>query len=127
MATTTQMQMQNRSNDIFSTSTPPIVDSMTSGGNVGHPEQSRSSSLSDIEDRAEDFTAQSEQDFRTIASDPNDTEAETERLEDSPQKMRKTQNLLLTATNSTYGVEQNPQIQTESGRRRPPNRCDTRS
>ena len=58
----------------------------------------RSSSLSDIEDRpATERTA-----IPHMKSSPppeeDDTEAETERLEESPQKLRKQQNVLLSAT-----------------------------
>ncbi|KAL8673008.1 MAG: hypothetical protein Q9168_002569 [Polycauliona sp. 1 TL-2023] len=60
------------------------------------PGQNRSSSLSDIGDRGEENLA--------IESDPNDTEAETERLEDSPYKSRATQNLVLPDPNPTYDV-----------------------
>ena len=65
-------------------------------------EDSRSSSLSDIE-------AGKEGDHPTQASigefsDGNDTEAETERLEESPEKARQQQNLVLTTSVSYPSV-----------------------
>lgn len=71
--------------------------------------QSRSSSLSDIEDHADEETAQSGRGLPSTESDQNDTEAETERLEDSPQKMRKTQNLVFSAANSVHQLGQDTQ------------------
>lgn len=61
-----------------------------------------SSSLSEIEDRA------GTEHPSHGCSDANDTEAETERLEDSPQKQRTHQNLLLTATTSIHDHHQSP-------------------
>ncbi|KAL8992308.1 MAG: hypothetical protein Q9169_007200 [Polycauliona sp. 2 TL-2023] len=73
----------------------PVATEVDSNNAGASPEgQNRSSSLSDIGDRGDDQTA--------IESDPNDTEAETERLEDSPYKSRTTQNLVLTDPNPVY-------------------------
>ncbi|KAL9069800.1 MAG: hypothetical protein Q9161_005259 [Pseudevernia consocians] len=44
------------------------------------------------------------------ASEANDTEAETERLEDSPQKQRKHQDVFLTSTNGSYGDHQKQSV-----------------
>lgn len=63
-------------------------------------EDDRSSSLSELGDRAGMVHSP-----RT-GSEANDTEAETERLEDSPQKQRH-QDVLLTSTNGAYGDHQN--------------------
>lgn len=56
----------------------------------------RSSSLSEIEDRGVTERLGIARSANT--SDGGDTEAETERLEDSPQKTRSQQNVVLTAT-----------------------------
>ena len=56
----------------------------------------RSSSLSEIEDRG--VTERIDVAPSANVSDGGDTEAETERLEESPQKTRSQQNVVLTAT-----------------------------
>lgn len=67
----------------------------------------RSSSLSDIGERAEhDEAGNGSHDI----SDANDTEAETERLEDTPQKLRKHQNVVLTSANSIYDDRPSPPL-----------------
>lgn len=64
-----------------------------------HEEDDRSSSLSEIGERAD----QDRPDITfSDGSDENDTEAETERLEDSPQKLRTHQNLVMTSTNGIH-------------------------
>ncbi|KAL9601402.1 MAG: hypothetical protein Q9219_002578 [cf. Caloplaca sp. 3 TL-2023] len=68
------------------------------------PDQNRSSSLSDIEDRADEHMGQSPQSLPAIESDQNDTEAETERLEDSPQKSRKNQEVNTIAADSVHNA-----------------------
>ncbi|KAL8720679.1 MAG: hypothetical protein Q9225_002508 [Loekoesia sp. 1 TL-2023] len=110
MATTTQLPMPDPSREIFSTPAPPVIEPISQQEEDVHPEQNRSSSLSDIEDRADKDTARSDQDLPAIDSDQNDTEAETERLEDSPQKSRETQNLVLAAANSVYEVTESTPI-----------------
>ena len=62
----------------------------------------RSSSLSEIEDRLGNEELGFGQSKPTEESDVNDTEAETERLENSPQKLRKHQSVVLTASNDIY-------------------------
>ena len=67
-------------------------------------EDDRSSSLSELGDRAGiDHSS-------PAGSEANDTEAETERLEDSPQKQRKQRDVVLTSTNGTYGDHQNQSV-----------------
>lgn len=80
----------------------------------GSTEQNRSSSLSDIGDGADENMAGSERALSTVESDPNDTEAETERLEDSPQKSRINQNLILSTVNSMCRVIEDPSVQIDS-------------
>ena len=63
----------------------------------------RSSSLSDIGDREANDEVEQPRALPSNASDINDTEAETERLEDSPQKQRKQQNVVLTVSNHVVG------------------------
>ncbi|KAL8813718.1 MAG: hypothetical protein Q9200_000055 [Gallowayella weberi] len=116
MATTTSVPIPNPSLELFSSTVHLIETDMGQEGCHGSPGQNRSSSLSEIGDRADDIMADSEQALSTVESDPNDTEAETERLEESPQKSRTKQNLVLTTSNSTYEVvEQSPvHIQSEA-------------
>ena len=54
-----------------------------------------SSSLSDIEDRAANELLENNQDKSARPSDNDDTEAETERLEESPHKTRQHKNIIL--------------------------------
>lgn len=102
MATATPVPMLDSSRERFSRSSSPVADALQQKEEAALPKQSRSSSLSDIEDRADEDTARSERGLPTTESDQIDTEAETERLEDSQQKSRKTQKLLLTAANSVH-------------------------
>ena len=74
---------------------PPTYNANISGGPIGDADV-RSSSLSEIEDgggNAHSPSAQAEQGI-----EGGDTEAETERLEESPHKPRKHQNIVLTAS-----------------------------
>ena len=64
----------------------------------------RSSTLSELGDRA------GIEHSSRAGSEPNDTEAETERLEDSPQKQRRQRDVVLTSTNGTYGDHQNQSV-----------------
>ncbi|KAK4696402.1 hypothetical protein P7C71_g1509, partial [Lecanoromycetidae sp. Uapishka_2] len=64
----------------------------------------RSSSLSEIGDRADQEQPES---IDCIEVDADDTEAETERLEDSPQKQRKHQDIVLTSSNAICAERQN--------------------
>ena len=67
-------------------------------------EDDRSSSLSELGDRA------GMEHSSLAGSEANDTEAETERLEDSPQKQKRHQDVVLTSTNGTYGDHQNQSV-----------------
>lgn len=67
----------------------------------------RSSSLSEIGQRAEHDEAEN---AFTDGFDVNDTEAETERLEDSPQKPRKHQDVVMTHTNGLYEDRSNRSV-----------------
>ncbi|KAL8943543.1 MAG: hypothetical protein Q9216_001001 [Gyalolechia sp. 2 TL-2023] len=102
MATMTPVPMLDSSQSRFPQPATPVMETFHAKEKVAHPAQSRSSSLSDIEDRADEDAARSEQDHPASGSDQNDTEAETERLENSPRMSRKTQNLVLTSTNSVH-------------------------
>ena len=74
------------------------------GEKVQAAEDDRSSSLSELGDRA--GIDHSSRAASRAASEANDTEAETERLEDSPQKQRRQRDVVLTSTNGTYGDHQ---------------------
>ncbi|KAI9681163.1 MAG: hypothetical protein M1817_002445 [Caeruleum heppii] len=64
-------------------------------------EDERSSSLSEIEDETVDDEAELDQPKGPTTATVNDSEAETERLEQSPQKFRKQRNVVLSAENKT--------------------------
>ena len=74
------------------------------GENVQAADDDRSSSLSELGDRA------GLEHYSRAGSEANDTEAETERLEDSPQKQRRQRNVVLTSTNGIYGDQQNQSV-----------------
>lgn len=67
-------------------------------------EDDRSSSLSELGDRA------GIEHSSRAGSEANDTEAETERLEDSPRKQRRHRDVVLTSTNGTYGDPPNQSV-----------------
>ena len=72
-----------------------------------------SSSLSELGERVGHDEAEIASHDDSVA---NDTEAETERLEDSPHKQRKYQNVVLTSTNGIYNDrESTPAVRTISG------------
>lgn len=74
------------------------------GEKVEAADDDGSSSLSELGDRAGmDHSSRA-------GSEANDTEAETERLEASPQKQRRQRDVLLTSTNGTYGDHQNRSV-----------------
>ena len=83
---------------------PYIVSEVVNNGeNADVPQadvDDRSSSLSELGERAghEEVENVSHGD-----SEANDTEAETERLEESPQKQRELNNVVLASTNGIYG------------------------
>lgn len=62
----------------------------------------RSSSLSEIGDRVGNDDLVSSRSRPANGSDLDDTEAETERLEESPQKPRKNQNLVMASTSHIF-------------------------
>ncbi|KAL8860096.1 MAG: hypothetical protein Q9178_003360 [Gyalolechia marmorata] len=114
MATTTSMSVQNPALDLFSNSTTQAEAEIDQQGGRASPGQDRSSSLSDIGDHGDENIAELEQALSVVESDPNDTEAETERLEDSPQRLRKNQNLVLADAHSVYGVSADPPLPIDS-------------
>lgn len=67
-------------------------------------EDDKSSSLSELGDRA------AMEHSSRAGSEVNDTEAETERLEDSPQKQRRHQDVILSSINGTNGDHQNQPV-----------------
>lgn len=67
-------------------------------------EDDRSSSLSELGDHA------GIENSSRAGSEANDTEAETERLEDSPHKQRGHQGMVLTSTSGAYGDHQNQSV-----------------
>jgi len=76
-------------------SSPPTYDTLDSKGTTNDAD-ARSSSLSDIEDSGANERSRSIQ--MGNALDAGDTEAETERLEESPQKARIHHNVVLSAS-----------------------------
>ncbi len=80
-----------------------VSEVINNGENTDGPQadvDDRSSSLSELGERAghEEVDNVSHGD-----SEANDTEAETERLDDSPQKQRQLHNVVLASTNGMYG------------------------
>ncbi|KAL8903326.1 MAG: hypothetical protein Q9171_007443 [Xanthocarpia ochracea] len=114
MATTTSMSVPNPAIELFSNSTTQVEAEIDQQGGRASPGQDRSSSLSDIGDRGDENIAELEQTLSVVESDPNDTEAETERLEDSPQRLRKNQNLVLADAHSVYDVSADPPLPIDS-------------
>lgn len=82
------------------------TDALPNGADHPRPalyeEDDRSSSLSEIGERADQDRPDITFSDGSDGSDVNDTEAETERLEDSPQKLRTHQNLVMTSTNGLH-------------------------
>ena len=74
------------------------------GERVQATDDDGSSSLSELGERA------GIENFSRAGTEANDTEAETERLEDSPQKQRRQRDMVLTSTNGTYGDHQNHSV-----------------
>ena len=74
------------------------------GENGQVADDDRSSSLSELGDRA------GLEHYSRAGSEANDTEAETERLENSPQKQRRRRDVVLTSTNGIYGDQQNQSV-----------------
>lgn len=83
---------------------PENVTGIEDGEKKQAEEDDRSSSLSELGDRA------GNEHSSRAGSEADDTEAETERLEDSPRKQRRQQDVVLTSTNGTYGDHQNQSI-----------------
>ncbi|KAL8639595.1 MAG: hypothetical protein Q9228_003390 [Teloschistes exilis] len=94
--------MPNTSHELFSSPVPHVEEAMGQERGMQETGQKRSSSLSDIGDRPEESTTAAEQTAPAAESDINDTEAETERLEDSPEKSQSNATLLHTVANGTY-------------------------
>ena len=107
MSTTPQLPIHDIPSQKFSSPAPMLANSVKAGKLPINDGDDRSSSLSDIEDR----TANNElgHTSHTIrgGSDTNDTEAETERLEDSPQKVRRHTNVVLSSSNGVYHKAEN--------------------
>ncbi|MCJ1388070.1 hypothetical protein MMC18_000914 [Xylographa bjoerkii] len=90
-------------------SSEPVAPQMSPLSHVTEAElrrDDRSSSLSDIEDRPVVETVESALMTASTISEADDTEAETERLEESPQKLRKHENVVFTATQKITGDTQ---------------------
>ena len=118
MTTATQVQMPNQSPELFPNPVP--LDQAPNGTPRQASEgDDRSSSLSEIEDRAEHHGSKADLPPSSSTFDVNDTEAETERLEDSPQKAHRNQNLVLTAANSLYSTTEGRYIEANNGTTEP--------
>ncbi|CAF9937790.1 MAG: hypothetical protein ALECFALPRED_007392 [Alectoria fallacina] len=86
---------------VFSSADRENASGVEDGEKLQAEEDDRSSSLSELGDRV------GIEHSSRAGSEANDTEAETERLEDSPQKQRRHQDVVLTSTNATYIDHQN--------------------
>ena len=90
-------------------SSPPSLNTYH-GDLVMEDADGRSSSLSEIDEGGAVVRSPSAQ--ADHHSEAGDTEAETERLDDSPQKSRNNQNIILTTTNGNQYSETNTRSQT---------------
>ncbi|KAL9606219.1 MAG: hypothetical protein Q9179_000616 [Wetmoreana sp. 5 TL-2023] len=106
--------MPNPPHELFNSPAAQVIEEMSQDRGLEGTGQDRSSSLSDIEDRADENMAQSEQTLTAFESDPNDTEAETERLEESPQKSRNNQDVVHTTANLLYSMDDSVSLPTIS-------------
>lgn len=104
MATDAVLTIPSIAPQSFSNADLQHANGIEDGEKLQAEEDDRSSSLSDLGDRA-GITHSSR-----AGSEANDTEAETERLEDSPQKQRRHQDVVLTSTNGAYGDHQNQPV-----------------
>ncbi|KAL8980661.1 MAG: hypothetical protein Q9205_004323 [Flavoplaca limonia] len=104
MATTTSIPIPSPSLELLNDLASHVTTGIDHNDVGASPEQNRSSSLSDIGDHGDENMADPERSLSVTESDPNDTEAETERLEDSPYKSRATQNLVLADPKPIYDV-----------------------
>ena len=100
MATDTVITLPNTAPQTMSSADFEHATDLEDGDRQQAEEDDRSSSLSEpgIEHSSR------------AASEANDTEAETERLEDSPQKQIKHQDVFLTSTNGSYGDHQKQSV-----------------
>ena len=90
-------------------SSDPVAPQMSPLSHVAEAEiqgDDRSSSLSDIEDRPVAEPSENALMIASTISESDDTEAETERLEESPQKLRKHENVVFSATQKFIGNTQ---------------------
>ncbi len=79
-----------------------LANGIGSGEAPSNEGDDRSSSLSDIEDRTANTELALASHNLGGGSEANDTEAETERLEDSPQKVQRHTNVVLSLSNDVY-------------------------
>jgi hypothetical protein len=102
MSTSPQFPLHDISSQEIHSPAPMVANGVGSGEVRTNEGDDRSSSLSDIEDRtANTELALASHNIRS-GSEANDTEAETERLEDSPQKVRKHTNVVLSSSSDVY-------------------------
>lgn len=104
MATNAVLTIPSIAPQSFSSADLQHANGLIDGEKLQAEEDDRSSSLSELGDRA-GVTHSSR-----AGSEANDTEAETERLEDSPQKQRRHQDVVLTSTNGAYSDHQNQPV-----------------
>ena len=116
MATTTSIPIPSPSLELLNDLASHVTAGIDHNDVGASPEQNRSSSLSDIGDHGDENMADPERSLSATESDPNDTEAETERLEDSPYKSRATtQNLVLADPKPIYDVAVGTRAHIDSG------------
>ncbi|KAI9769681.1 MAG: hypothetical protein M1840_003918 [Geoglossum simile] len=91
--------------------TPPLANESSHVGPIRNGEgiiDDGSSSLSEIEDGVDEDGRQHHSGTLSEAVAENDSEAETERLENSPQRVRKKRNVVLSSRESIGSVERSP-------------------
>lgn len=105
MATDTMTSPLSMVSQVMPDVEPPIINGATYANEPMDVGDDRSSSLSELGERGGRDEPQNEM---GESSDAIDTEAETERLEVSPQKIRKHQNVVLSQANRLHEDEQDP-------------------
>lgn len=108
MASSPLLALTEANSKIYPRSTNELVNGIHYTRESTAEADDRSSSLSEIGDRVGNDDLVSSRSRPANSSDLDDTEAETERLEESPQKPRKNQNLVMTSASHIFSNGTSP-------------------
>lgn len=108
MASSPLLALTEANSKIYSRSTKELVNGIHYTRESTAEADDRSSSLSEIGDRIGNDDLVSSRSRLANGSDLDDTEAETERLEESPQKPRKNHNLSMTSASHIFSNGTSP-------------------